>query len=85
VAGGETDRLPDAEEEETVVSAVQLPHSALLEESLYWISKPVMALFVPPDAPLHESAAFPSATVGETEQADGAPQAVVRSAELVTV
>lgn len=68
-----------------MLSAVQLPQLALLEESLYWISKLVMALFVPSDAPLHESVALPSATVGATEQEVGAPQAVVNNGKLVTV
>jgi hypothetical protein len=36
-----------------------------------------MVLFVPEVAPLHESVTLPSETVVFTEQADGAPQAVV--------
>ncbi|MPM13013.1 hypothetical protein SDC9_59368 [bioreactor metagenome] len=40
---------------------------------------------MPPDAPLHERVIPPSESVGLTEQEVGAPQAVVRSAELNTV
>jgi hypothetical protein len=42
-----------------------------------------MALPAPSDAPLHESAMFPSAKVTLTEQAVGAPQAVMSQKMLL--
>lgn len=42
-------------------------------------------MFVPPDAPLQDSVTFPSATVWLTEQAVGAPAAVVAAPMLSSV
>lgn len=74
---------PLVAELDTVCSAVQLPQVLPSEESLYWISYEDIALFVPADAPLHESVVVVSTIVAAVLKVVGAEQDEVRLAQLM--